>query len=122
MMSERRASMRPPEMMNGSTKGRVSSYNSTLTMRISGHVEEVEFAAPPLERPGDDAVHRVEHERMQGALRARAVRRRILGQRELEKRVQLDALAAAPGVVEEQAAGADVAGADERAVEAGRRR
>ena len=38
----------------------------------------------------------------------------ILAERKLEEGVQLHALAAEPRVVEQQAAGADVAGADER--------
>ena len=32
-MSERRASIRPPEMMNGSTNGRVSSNSSARVIR-----------------------------------------------------------------------------------------
>src|SRR2546425_5188137 len=71
-MSERRASMRPPEMMNGSTKGRVSSCSSTLAMCTCGHVEEVQLAAPALERtscpelehPSDKSVLREKHERV----------------------------------------------------------
>src|SRR2546426_3270394 len=103
-MSERRASMRPPEMMNGSTKGRVSSCSSTLAMCTCGHVEEVQLAAPALERtscpelehPSDESVLRVKHERVERALGARALGRGILGQGKLEERVELDALAAAP--------------------------
>src|SRR3989454_10387885 len=120
-MSERRASMRPPEMMNGSTKGRVSSCSSTLAMCTCGHVEEVQLAAPALERtsclelehPSDKSVLRVKHERVERALGARALGRGILGQGKLEERVDLDALAAAPGVLEDHPAGADVAGARE---------
>ena len=48
---------------------------------------------------------------VQRPLGARADRRRILGERELEEGVELDALAAEPGVVQDHAAGADVAGA-----------
>src|SRR2546422_9079333 len=115
-MSERRASMRPPEMMNGSTKGRVSSCSSTLAMCTCGHVEEVQLAAPALERtsclelehPSDESVLGVKHERVERALGARALGRGILGQGKLEERVELDALAAAPGVLEDHPAGHDV--------------
>src|SRR5207247_4246124 len=115
-MSGRRASMRPPEMMNGSTKGRVSSCSATLAMCTCGHVEEVQLAAPALERtsclqlehPSDESVLGVKHERVERALGARALGRGILGQGNLEERVELDALAAAPGVLEDHSAGADV--------------
>src|SRR6184192_1709295 len=108
-MMELRAPTRPPEMMNGSTKGSVSSYSSARAMRIRGEIQEMQLAAPPLElaqrleleHPRDQAVPRVKHERVQGPLGARAVRGGILGERELKERMELDALAAATGVVDE---------------------
>src|SRR6266700_5969376 len=126
-MSERRASIRPPEMMNGSTNGSVSSNSSARVIRTRRHVEKMELAIAPrehavrleLEHPRDQPVPRVEHERVQRARGARAVRRGVLRQGELEERVQLHALAAAPGVLEDHAARTDIPGADKRAVEGG---
>src|SRR2546426_12665006 len=90
-------------------------------MCTCGHVEEVQLAAPALERtscpelehPSDKSVLRVKHERVEHALGARALGRGILGQGKLEERVELYALAAASGVLEDDPAGADVAGARE---------
>src|SRR6266700_1716987 len=106
-MSERRASIRPPAMMNGSTNGRVSSNSSARVIRTRRHVEKMELAIAPREHalrlepehPRDQPVPRVEHER-----------------------VQLHALAAAPGVLEDHAARTDIPGADKRAVAGSRGR
>src|SRR5216117_1702222 len=119
-MMELRAPTRPPEMMNGSTKGSVSSYSSARAMRIRSEIEEMQLPAPPLEpaqrleleQHRHQAVLRVKHERVQSPLRARAVCGGVLGEGELKERMELDALAAAPGVVHEHATGADVAGAN----------
>src|SRR5437588_6685145 len=127
-MSERRASIRPPEMMNGSTNGIVSSNNSTRVMRTSREVEEVQRAVASLETPrrfereqrGDEAVGRIEQQHMKRPLSARAVSRGVFRQRELEERVELHALAAAPRVLHDHAAGADVSRAAERAVRDGK--
>src|SRR5260370_28267265 len=122
-MSERRVSRRPPEMMNGSTSGSASSNSSTRLMRTGGGAQEMELAGASLERAvglevghaGDEAVARVKHEGVERPLGARAVRRRILRQRQLEERVELDALTAAARVGEDHAPRADVAGAAQAA-------
>src|SRR5256712_5856457 len=119
MTSERRASIRPPEMMNGSTNGSVSSNSSARAMRTGRDVEEMQRTVTSLELTcsfelehcDDEAVARVKHQRVQRPLGARAAGRAVLEERKLEKRVELHALAAAPGVVHDQAAGADVSGA-----------
>src|SRR4029077_7181091 len=119
--SERRASIRPPEMMNGSRNGSSSSCSSTRAMRMGLHIEEMQLAVAPLDLPArrelqhtrDQAVVRREYQRMQRPLSAGAVRRGILGQGQLKECVQLDALAAAAGVLEDHAARADVAGSGE---------
>src|SRR5437667_247743 len=113
------AAIRPPEMMNGSMSGIVSSNSSARTMRMAREVEEMQRPVASLELTrgfelehcGDEAVAWMKHQRVQRPLGARAPGRGVLGQRQLEKRVQLHALAAAPGVVHDQATGADVSGA-----------
>src|SRR5207253_8090095 len=103
---ERRASIRPREIMNGSRNGSSSWCSSTRAMRMGRHVEEMQLVVAPFDLParlevqqrGDQAVVRREHQRMQRPLGAGALRRGILGQRQLEEGVQLDALATAAGV------------------------
>src|SRR5438874_12441971 len=110
-MMELRAAARPPEMMNGSTKGSVSSYSSARAMRIRREIEEMQLPAPPLEpaqrleleQHRHQPVLRVKHERVQGPLRARAVRGGVRGERELKGRMGLDALGAGPGGVHDRA-------------------
>src|SRR6267378_8141087 len=90
-------------------------------MRMRPHVEEPELAVLPLElaarleleHPRDQAVLRVEYQRVERPLGTGPVRGGILGEGELEERVQLHALAAAAGILEDHAAGGDVAGARE---------
>src|SRR5437016_714115 len=104
-------------MMNGSRNGSSSSCSSTRAMRMAlPHVEEVQLAVAPcelparfeLEHPRDQTVRGMKHEPVERSLGTGAVSRGILGEGELEEGVQLHALAAAAGVVEDQAAGADV--------------
>src|SRR5439155_19599808 len=105
-------------MMNGSANGSSSANSSTRAMRMGSHVEEPELTALPLElsvrfeleHPRNQAVPRMKHERVERALGTGAVGGGVLGERELEKGVQLHALAAAAGVLEDHATGADVAG------------
>src|SRR6267378_535615 len=104
-MSERRASIRSPEMMNGSTNGIVASHEPTRRFE--------------LEQRGDEAVGGIEQQRVERPLSPRAVRGRVLRQRELEEGVELHALAAAPRIFDDHAARADVPGAAERAVRGG---
>src|SRR6266571_1951754 len=103
-------------MMNGSANGSSSAYSSTRAMRMGSQVEEPELAALPLELPArfelehprDQAVPRMKHERVERPLRARPVGGGVLGERKLEEGVQLHTLAAAAGILEDHAAGADV--------------
>src|SRR5207247_9729447 len=114
-------------MMKGSRTGSVSPNSSANAMRIGGEVEEARLAAPPLEparrfeleQRGDQSVVRMKHQGVQRPLRARALGRGILRQRQLEERMQMDALAAAPGVFKNHTGRADVAGAGEPRVYAG---
>src|SRR2546422_6845737 len=115
-MSERRSVTAPPEMMNGSTSGRARSNSSMRAMRITRQIQEVQLPAATLQLPlglelqdpRDQAVPRIEYQRVQRALRARPVGRGVLGERQLEERVQLRAFAAAAGILKDHAAGADV--------------
>src|SRR5437899_7936005 len=126
-MSERRSVTAPPEMMNGSTSGRARSNSSIRAMRITRQIQEVHLSAAALElplglelqHPGDQAVPRVKHEHVERPLGTGAVGGGVLGEGELEKGVQLRALAASLRVFEQHAARADVAGADKRAVGGG---
>src|SRR6266571_1667077 len=107
-------------MIKGSRNGSSSACSSTRAMRMGSQVEEMQLAVAPLklaarrerQHPRDQTIFRREQQRMQRPLGAGAVRGGILGQRQLKEAVQLDALAAAARVVEDQAAGADVAGAN----------
>src|SRR2546425_10678456 len=129
-MSERRSVTAPPEMMTGSTGGGASSDSSPRATRLPRQTQEVHPPAATLERPlglelqdpRDQAVPRIEYQRVQRALRARPVGRGVLGERQLEERVQLRAFAAAAGILKDHAAGADVPGAHKRAVGGGRGR
>src|SRR5689334_5184299 len=117
-MSERRSFIAPPEMMNGSTSGRTSSHISAVVMRI-GQIEKVEYAVtavqPPrgffVEQCSEEPVFGVKHQLVQCALRPGAARGAVLAQRQLKEGVQLDRGAAALRVLDDLAAGADVAGA-----------
>src|SRR3989441_9352405 len=85
-------------------------------MRITGDIQEVQLPVAALElspslelqHSRDQAVPRIEYQRVQRALRARPVGRGVLGERQLEERVQLRAFAAAAGILKDHAAGADV--------------
>src|SRR2546428_12964319 len=120
-MSERRSVTAPPEMMNGSTSGRASSNSSIRAMRITRQIQEVQLSAAALELPlglelhdpGDQAVQRVKYEHVERPLATGAVGGGVLGEGELEKGVQLHALAAATGILKDHAAGADVPGSGE---------
>src|SRR5256885_1783407 len=120
-MSERRSLTAPPEMMNGSTSGRARSSSSMRAMRITCDIQEVQLPVAALELPPslelqhsrDQAVPRIEYQRVQRALGARPVGRGELGERQLEEGVELHAFAAALRVCEQHAARADVAGADQ---------
>src|SRR5437879_8613912 len=91
-MSERRSVIAPPEMMNGSTSGRASSNSSTRATRITRQIPEVQLPAATHERPlglelqdpRDQAVPRIEYQRVQRAQRARPVGRGVLGGRSEE--------------------------------------
>src|SRR5205809_6616974 len=103
-------------MMNGSTNGIVNSNSSTRVMCTGREVEEVQGAVATLqmtrrrerEQRGDEAVARIEQQRVERPLGARPMRRGVFRQRELEESMQLHALAAAPRVLHDHAAGADV--------------
>src|SRR3954471_12946484 len=99
--------MAPPEMMNGSSRGSASMYSSMRSMRTGGSgrmddIEEVQLSASPRQPPldlerehaGHQAILRVKEERVQCALRSSALDRRVLRERQLEKGVELDTLAA----------------------------
>src|SRR2546427_11860391 len=99
-------------------------------MRMRSHIDEPQLAVVPLElatrlqleHPRDQALLRTEYEGVERPLGTGAVRGGVLGKGKLEEGVQLHALAAAAGVLEDHAAGGDVPGARERAVGGGRRR
>src|SRR3989475_6852604 len=120
-MSERRSVTAPPEMMNASTRGRARSNSSMRAMRITRQIQEVQLPAATLQLPlglelqdpRDQAVPRIEYQRVQRALRARPVGRGVLRERQLEERVELRAFAAAAGILKDHAAGADVPGSGE---------
>src|SRR5258705_2414666 len=117
-MSERRSVMAPPEITNGSTRGRVSSYKSARAMCIGGQIEKVQFPFASLqhalrfqsEHSCDHTVRGMEHQLVERALGTRSGRGGVLLGRQLEEGVELDALAAATGVFEDHAARGDVAG------------
>ena len=67
-----------------------------------------------IEHPRDQPALGMEQQRVQRPLGAGAGRGRILGERQLEEGVQLDALAAELRVLQDHAPGGDVAGAGER--------
>src|SRR3989442_7144197 len=114
---ERRSVIAPPEMTNGSSSGSVSSSSSARAMRIGHEVEKVQLATPPLQgalilelqEARNEAVGGVEEQLVEGALRARAGQGCGLAQGKLEKGVQLNRGAPAPGVLDHHAAGVDVA-------------
>src|SRR5690242_6632447 len=118
-MRERRAGIAPPEIMKGSSRGRVSSRSSALTMRTGHQVEKVQLAVAALERAGgfeveqggDQPVGGIEHHLVQRALGTGAGAGRILAERKLKKGVQLRGRAPSAGVVDNELAGMDVAGA-----------
>src|SRR2546430_14344388 len=99
-------------MMNGSTNGIVNSNSSTRVMCTGREVEEVQGTVAALEptrrrereQRGDEAVARIEQQRVERPLGARPVRRGVFRQRELEEGVELHALAAAPGIFDDHAA------------------
>src|SRR2546427_6131845 len=90
-------------------------------MRMRSQLEETELALlalePParfeLEHPRNQAVPRVKHEHVERPLGTGAVGGGVLGEGELEKGVQLHALAAPAGILKDHAAGADVPGSGE---------
>src|SRR5438046_3743615 len=85
-------------------------------MRMRSHIEEAELAVVPLElatrlqleHPRDQALLRMEYEGVERPLGTGAVRGGVLGKGKLEEGVQLHALAAAAGVLEEHAAGPNI--------------
>src|SRR5947207_13440403 len=99
-------------------------------MRMGSQIEEAELAALPLELPArfalehhrDQAVPRMKDQGMERPLDTGAVGGGVLGERKLEEGMQLHALAAAAGILEAHATGADVPGARERPVGGGRGR
>src|SRR5690242_8107878 len=117
-------------MMNGSANGSSRAKSSTLAMRTMSHVEEMQLAAASLElavrleleQPRDQSLPRVKDERVQHPGGPGPLCRGVLGERELKERVELNALATASRVLEQHAAGGDVAGAAKAGVEVGRGR
>src|SRR5574342_14812 len=113
-MNDRRSRIAPPEMMNGSTRGSVSSNSSALETSMR-QIEKVQLAASPVDRAllleapqlGDETGLRVKHELVQRALGARSGPGRVLVQRELKVGVQLHRLAPRLGIGEHVASGAD---------------
>src|SRR5262245_33150944 len=116
MISERRSEIVPPEITKGSTSGSVSSKSSARVIRIRKKIEEVQLATVPREGPGgfalqhdgDEAIAGLEDERMQRALGARSMRRRVRFERELKKRMELDRRAPAQCVFDDQATAGNV--------------
>src|SRR2546428_9379252 len=98
-MSERRSLTAPPEMMNGSTSGRAGSNSSMRAMRITCDIQEVQLPVAALEPPPtlelqhfrDQAVPRVEYQRVQRTPRARTLGRGALGVRQPEEGAELHA-------------------------------
>src|SRR3989441_7713234 len=90
-------------------------------MRMRSQLEETELALlalePParfeLEHPRNQAVPRMKHEHVERPLGTRAMGGGVLGERKLEKGVQLHALAAAAGIVKDHAAGRNISSAGE---------
>src|SRR5512146_2988614 len=113
-MNDRRSRIAPPEMMNGSTRGSVSSNSSALETSIR-QIEEMQLAAPPVDRSllleapqlGNETGLRVKHELVQRALGARSSPGRVLVERELKVGVQLHRLASRLGIGEHVASGAN---------------
>src|SRR5436309_14801420 len=120
-MSERRSLTAPPEMMNGSTSGRARSNSSMRAIRITCDIQEVQLPVAALElspslelqHSRDQAVPRVEYQRVQRALRAQPVGRGERGERQLEEGVELHAFAPATGILKAHAAGAELPGSGE---------
>src|SRR4051812_25471008 len=71
-------------------------------------------SALKLKHPCYQPIFRMKDQCVQGALGTGALGGGILRQRKLKERVKLDALAAEPGIVEDHAPAADVAGASQR--------
>src|SRR4029077_14145766 len=102
--------------MNGSANGSSSAYSSTRAMRMGSQVEEPELAAQPLglaarfalEHHRDQAVPWMKDQGVERPLDTGAMGGGVLGERKLEEGVHLHALAAAPGILEDHAAGRDV--------------
>src|SRR5436190_17775456 len=100
---DRRSVMVPPEMTNGSSSGSVSSNSSARAIRIGNEVEEMQLTATAcqearclaLQHDREQAVARIQEEKVQCPLRARAVGGRILFEWELKEGVELDGRAAA---------------------------
>src|SRR5205809_720472 len=103
-------------MTNGSSSGSVSSSSSARAMRIGHEVGKAQFATPPLQgalilelqEARDEAVGRVEDQLVERALRARAVRRRILAQRKLKEGVKLNGTTATSRILDEDATGLNI--------------
>src|SRR5436190_20730574 len=114
-MSERRSLTAPPEMMNGSTSGRARSNSSMRAMRITCDIQEVQLPVAALELPPslelqhsrDQAVPRLEYQRVQRALRTRPVARGEPRERHLEDAVELDAFASTLHAFEQHATRSD---------------
>src|SRR5437879_12485311 len=117
-MSERRSVIVPPEMTKGSMSGSVSSNSSARVIRIRERqeIQEAQLPTAPLElsprstfqHTGHQAIARVEKQDVQRALRPRATGRRILLERQLKKRVQLNRRAAANRILDDHSAAVDV--------------
>src|SRR5437879_9308284 len=104
--------------MNGSANGSSSAYSSTHAMRMGSQIEEPELAALPLELPArfalehhrDQADPRMKDQGMERPLEPGAVGGGVLGKRKLETGMRLHTLAAAAGILEDHATGADEIG------------
>src|SRR5207247_3001990 len=101
--------------------GSSSADSRTGARRMGAEIEEPELAALSLELRArfalqhhrDQAVPRMKDQGMERPLDTGAVGGGVLGKRKLEEGMQLHTLAAAAGILEDHATGADVAGAGE---------
>src|SRR5512143_2182850 len=113
-MNDRRSRIAPPEMMNGSPRGSVSSNSSALETSMR-QIEKVQLPTPAvdhallLEAPqlGEETGLRVKHELVKRALRARSGPGRVLVERELKVGVQLHRLAPRLGIGDHVTSGVD---------------
>ena len=87
-------------------------------MRARRYIEEPQLSISPfqstgilqVEKPRYQALSRMGYEYMEGALGARAIGCRVLGQRELKEGVELNAFAAEAGILQDESSTMNIPG------------